>query len=1112
MNCILVIPPTPGPAAGPLGPPLLHRSCFEHLLDVLAAAGVQKCWLRASGREADAAPLLEAAGRAGMDAAWMPEHDAADAAGREAWVIADAGIYLASRSAQSLREASPAGVLAVLADRHPTEPYTERVAACDGRLREIQRVYGDSPSDAARAAAGAGLYVVADDLVRQRGIGPILAAIIGRNLPQCDGIPVEVLHLPGAYRVIRDPWDCLAANLHALRYETHLLGHPYAETMPGVWTAPDVTIAPDSEIYGPVLLGPGVSIGPGACIVGPASIGPDCVVGAGAHIRDSLLMAGAKAGPDCRLRDSILGLGQTAEAGAELDRTAMIAGRSTTAGARSEPCSYHVSTILQPSDGRMTSLQYWGYRFAKRAIDITGSLFALAVTVPLYPAIALAIKIDSKGAVFFGHTRQTLGGRPFPCWKFRTMCANADELKARMTQENEADGPQFLIRDDPRMTRVGRLLRKANLDEVPQFWNVLLGHMSLVGPRPSPDKENTFCPLWRRGRLSVRPGITGLWQISRQRNPEEGDFHEWIQYDLAYVRNQSLREDMRIMFRTLVPEPDQAPEGLGGEKIYSWQFASAGPSPVAPELTEAVHRVPVADAAGTPAHPGMSFETGSFLMHGLRLVRNIILARVLAPGDFGLMAAVLAIIQGLEAVTDIGTHRMAREIDDGDSREMLTAAWGLSAVRAVLLCVLGFFAAPLLAGVFGAPALTDLLRASLLAVLFNGLISPRMHLLHRERAHGRWYPLALGPAAIAGAVALMLAGRIGADPALRVWVLVAALVAEGAAAAVLSFMAAPFLPSFAVSGAHLKRIAGFVRGSIGRQVPSFVLSNADVLAVALCLPPAQAGVYYLVRMLAVTFAVFFTRAILPGLLPGLAGGRDDLAALRSSLLRVTGLTMVLAMPLAAFGPAFSGETLVSTFGPMLWKDVFPTHLALLPSSVFCLLLLAMLLHVLLRIIGQVYVALGRVAEYRRFVWVKAAALAVCIIPVVRGYGLQGAAHAVLLVEFIAMLYQINNMGKVIDLDGQEYAARLFPGMACSLLLMVFVGAAVSLRLRGSPGECIVAGLLLCVAAWSAGLVWLSAARPDSEGTYVRPQDAATAEVPADALSTPLPEGTGGRST
>lgn len=189
-------------------------------------------------------------------------------------------------------------------------------------------------------------------------------------------------------------------------------------------------------------------------------------------------------------------------------------------------------------------------RIAKRLFDIAFSLLVLLLTAPLYPLIALAIWIEDGRPAFFAHTRQTLHSRPFPCYKFRTMFRNAEVLKARLIAANVCDGPQFYVENDPRVLRVGKFLRKTQLDELPQFWNVLLGHMSVVGPRPSPDKENQFCPAWREARLSVRPGITGLWQVRRTREPQT-DFQEWIRYDLEYVQHASLRLDLWIIMLTL---------------------------------------------------------------------------------------------------------------------------------------------------------------------------------------------------------------------------------------------------------------------------------------------------------------------------------------------------------------------------------------------------------------------------------------------------------------------------------------------------------------------------------------------------------------------------------
>ncbi|MCE2883763.1 MAG: sugar transferase [Planctomycetaceae bacterium] len=191
------------------------------------------------------------------------------------------------------------------------------------------------------------------------------------------------------------------------------------------------------------------------------------------------------------------------------------------------------------------------YAPLKRLIDILASALVLICFAPVLLLCAVAIVIDDGFPIFFGHKRQTKGGATFRCWKFRTMRRNAEALVAELRKQNLCDGPQVNIKDDPRVTRVGKYLRKLQLDEFPQFWNVLVGDMSIVGPRPSPDNENQFCPAWREIRLSVRPGITGNWQVKRTR-AEGKDFQEWIQYDIEYVERMGPLFDLWLCILTVV--------------------------------------------------------------------------------------------------------------------------------------------------------------------------------------------------------------------------------------------------------------------------------------------------------------------------------------------------------------------------------------------------------------------------------------------------------------------------------------------------------------------------------------------------------------------------------
>lgn len=190
------------------------------------------------------------------------------------------------------------------------------------------------------------------------------------------------------------------------------------------------------------------------------------------------------------------------------------------------------------------------YRFVKRLIDILVSITLLVLLLPFVLVLCVLLIIDDGFPLFFAHERQQRGGRDFGCLKFRTMRRNAEAMVAELASEDLADGPQVNIKEDPRVTRLGKYMRKYQLDEIPQLWNVLVGEMSLVGPRPSPDRENQFCPAWREIRLSVRPGITGLWQVERTRTPGE-DFQEWIKYDVKYVRNASIWLDAKICLKTV---------------------------------------------------------------------------------------------------------------------------------------------------------------------------------------------------------------------------------------------------------------------------------------------------------------------------------------------------------------------------------------------------------------------------------------------------------------------------------------------------------------------------------------------------------------------------------
>jgi lipopolysaccharide/colanic/teichoic acid biosynthesis glycosyltransferase len=185
----------------------------------------------------------------------------------------------------------------------------------------------------------------------------------------------------------------------------------------------------------------------------------------------------------------------------------------------------------------------------KRLLDITIAVAALPVVLPVLAACALAITVDSRGPIVFQQRRTGRDGRPFSIYKFRTMVKNADELKKSLQHLSVVPYPDFKLIDDPRITRVGGLLRKTSLDELPQIWNILRGDMSFVGPRPTSFAPETY-DLWHARRLEVRPGLTGLWQITGRNTT---DFDERSRLDDQYIRTRSLCLDLRILLRT-IPE------------------------------------------------------------------------------------------------------------------------------------------------------------------------------------------------------------------------------------------------------------------------------------------------------------------------------------------------------------------------------------------------------------------------------------------------------------------------------------------------------------------------------------------------------------------------------
>jgi len=301
------------------------------------------------------------------------------------------------------------------------------------------------------------------------------------------------------------------------------------------------TIADSARLFGKVVTGKNVHIGQNAVISGPVILADSVRIGDRAVVRNSIIGPGVSVRSDRFLQNRVL----TKE-----HKHNQQSGRDNKCNRMTLP--YRTTDSFQLRDGQNAFRKWSRFSYAvflKRICDFVGASIVLVFFAPVFPVIALVIKLTSSGPVFYKAGRQGLHGRQFDCIKFRSMAVGAEEIQERLRVVSQVDGPQFKMEKDPRVSAVGQFLRDTYLDEIPQFINVFMGQMSIVGPRPSPEQENALCPHWRDARLSVRPGITGLWQICRTR-AESKDFQEWVHYDTEYVRSLSVWLDLWVCWKT----------------------------------------------------------------------------------------------------------------------------------------------------------------------------------------------------------------------------------------------------------------------------------------------------------------------------------------------------------------------------------------------------------------------------------------------------------------------------------------------------------------------------------------------------------------------------------
>lgn len=547
--------------------PVANEPLLAHLLRLLARQGITEatliCCRRADCEALLALPVRQAAPGIRLSAVLDSGangtagclRSARAVVGRDPFVLIAGSAYPSGLDLPALARAhagADASITVVL--RQPEvgsrAPYEQIQTTPDGRIVSIRVPYG--ALDAEATPRSAGVYLCGAgflDLLPPTGridLKEQLLALLDARGRVARGFS-------GARDIARLDHleDYLRLNDMMLGGRPAAAGRGWRRARPGVWLGPGSELSPGAVVTGCALIGEQSRVEAGARLEGPVVIGAGCHVGSGAVIRSSVLWSRVRVGAGARIDRSAITDECSVPARAHVRASVVMDARSGWYRGPSGPAGDEATLLHRAGKLRRATADSLHGRVGavvKRTVDIAGSAAGLVLLSPLLLAIAGAIKLDSPGPVLYRSERCARHGRPFLMYKFRTMRPDAAQLAPQLAGRTDVDGPMFKLRRDPRVTRIGTILRKLSLDELPQLYNVLRGTMSLVGPRPLTMQEMSCAPAWRDWRLSVKQGLTGLWQVSGR---SDVGFSSWIELDLEYVRRQSLRLDFRILLRTV---------------------------------------------------------------------------------------------------------------------------------------------------------------------------------------------------------------------------------------------------------------------------------------------------------------------------------------------------------------------------------------------------------------------------------------------------------------------------------------------------------------------------------------------------------------------------------
>ncbi len=543
--------------------PVANRPMAEYLLQLLRRNGIQEVALALSGSPEIYRQTLGDGRKLGMRIVYSEEKNPSGTAGcllplaefigNEPFLVIHGSLFLDA----DLRELGDfhirQGSVATLAVRPYAEGsrdwhHLELTLDGDSQVKGIRiRNLSDSHQ---LARVPAGVYVFDPSVLGSITPG-IYFDIKEQLLPRLreEERPIHAFELHGFTRNILELEDYLRINRAVLRGDVNGFAFegPIAE---GIWVGRGTQVSQMATLLGPVIIGRDCVIGPQTQIIGPACVGDGCVVEEGSLLRESLLLPGARVERNSRVDGCVLAADTVISPGQSLRGVVAIPEALDVGDIDLADTDILIQGVAATAGNYAHSkFRYLLSQGLKRSLDLAVSGAGLVVNLPVILIVAAAIKFNSPGPIFFRQRRCGRNGREFWMVKFRTMVKDADKMQAQLRPLNEVDGPVFKMENDPRSTSLGRLLRRYSIDELPQLWNVLKGEMSLVGPRPLAGREMKFCTAWRDVRLKVRPGITGLWQVSGR---SKTSFHDWIRLDIEYVRERSTMLDLKILAKTLM--------------------------------------------------------------------------------------------------------------------------------------------------------------------------------------------------------------------------------------------------------------------------------------------------------------------------------------------------------------------------------------------------------------------------------------------------------------------------------------------------------------------------------------------------------------------------------